>query len=190
MMVGCAAVHRVWSRGFTVSELIGTIGFVTILGALAMYGVARYLKHSKTVEAVGNTTAIAQAACVYYNQSDANQPAGTKPDAAKAMRHFPPSSRASVPANPGDVTGKRFQSSIGDWSTSPWREMSFKISTPQYYTYSFESEGSGQASRSTAVAHGDLDGNGVTSTFRVTAAPDEAFVAKASAKVDEVEPDE
>src|ERR1700690_337181 len=97
---------RATSRGFTLSELLSTIGFISILGALAMYGVARYLRYSKTSEAIGSTMAIAQAACVYYNQSDANQPAGTKPDAAKAMRHFPPSSRASVPANPDDVRGK------------------------------------------------------------------------------------
>lgn len=178
------------SRGFTLSELLSTIGFISILGALAMYGVARYLRHSKTAEAVGATTAIAQAACVYYNQSDANQPAGTKPDAAKAMRHFPPPSRASVPASITDIRAKRFQSGIGDWSTSPWLEMGFKISTPQFYAYSFESQGSGLSAQASAVAHGDLDGNGVTSTFRATAAPDGSLVAKVNGQVQQVDPEE
>ncbi len=177
-------------RGFTLSELLSTIGFVSILGALAMYGLARYLRHSKTSEAMSATAAIAQAACVYYNESDANQPVGTKPDAAKAMRHFPPSSRASVPANAADVRGKRFQSAIGDWATSPWKEMGFKISTPQFYAYSFESQGSGPTAQATAVAHGDLDGNGVTSTFRATATPDGSLVAKVSGQVQQIEPEE
>jgi len=182
--------HRSKSRGFTLAELLATIGFVSLLGALAMYGVARYLRHSKTTEAIAQTTAIAEAACAYYNQSDANQPAGTKPDAAKAMRHFPPSSRASVPADMGSVRGKRFQSGLGDWSTSPWLDMGFKIMTPQYYAYSFESVGSGLSAQATATAHGDLDGNGVQSTFRVTAAPDETLTAKVGKTVQQIDPDE
>jgi type II secretory pathway pseudopilin PulG len=167
-----------------------TIGFISILSALAMYGVARYLRHSKTSEAIATTTAIAQAACVYYNQSDANQPAGTKVDAAKAMRHFPPASRASVPANDADVRGKRFQSALGDWATSPWLDMGFKISTPQFYAYSFESNGSGTAAQATAIAQGDLDGNGIKSTFRATAAPDGTLVAKPSGTVQQTDPEE
>jgi hypothetical protein len=182
--------NRSHCRGLTLAELLGTIGFVTILGALAMYGVAKYLRHSKTVEAVGSVTAIAQAACAYYNESDANQPAGTRPEAAKAMRHFPPPSRASVPASMDDVRGKRFQSAIGDWSTSPWLDMGFKISTPQFYAYSFESQGSGLSAQATAVAHGDLDGNGVASTFRATATPDETLVAKMKGPVQAIDPDE
>jgi len=183
-------LRRSSSRGFTFAELLTTIGFVSALSALAMYGIARYLRHSKTAEAVATTMAIAQAACVYYNQSDANQPAGTKPEAAKAMRHFPPSSRAGVPADASDVRGKRFQSAIGDWSTSPWLDMGFKISTPQFYQYSFESSGSGTAAQATAIAHGDLDGNGVQSTFRATAAPDGTLTAKPSASVEQTDPEE
>jgi len=178
------------SRGYTLAELLTTIGFVSILGALAMYGVARYLRHSKTAEAVGSTAAIAQAACVFYNDSDGNQPAGTRPDAAKAMRHFPPTSRASVPADPNDVRGKRFQSGIGDWSTSPWLDMGFKLAVPQYYAYSFESAGSGVSAQATVTAHGDLDGNGVQSTFRMTAAADDSLTAKVGKKVEEIDPDE
>jgi type II secretory pathway pseudopilin PulG len=191
-LLACARLHRRRknTRGLTLAELLGTIGFVSILGALAMYGVAKYLRHSKTVEAVSSTTAIAQAACEYYNQSDANQPAGTKPDAAKAMRHFPPSSRASVPASLDDIRGKRFQSAVGDWSTSPWLDLGFKISTPQFYAYSFESQGSGPSAQASAVAHGDLDGNGVASTFRATVAPDDSFTCKLKGAVVQTDPDE
>ena len=192
-MIGCRAVQRTRrsrARGYTLAELLTTIGFVSILGALAMYGIARWLRHSKTTEAIGSVTTIAQGACAYYDQSDGNQPAGTRPDAAKAMRHFPPSSRASVPADDADVRGKRFQSAIGDWSTSPWPEVGFKLPTAQYYAYSFESSGSGPSAQASAVAHGDLDGNGVKSTFRTTAAPDESLVAKVGKNIEEIDPDE
>jgi Tfp pilus assembly protein PilE len=186
----CRLPRRCHNRGLTPAELLGTIGFVTILGALAMYGVAKYLRHSKTAEAIASTAAIAQAACVYYNESDQNQPAGTKSDAAKAMRHFPPSTRAPVPASMEDVRGKRFQSALGDWTVSPWHDMDFKISTPQFYAYSFESQGAGPNAVATAIAHGDLDGNGITSTFRASAAPDDSLVAKLKGSVEQTDPDE
>lgn len=182
--------RRLQTRGFTMPEALNFIGLATILGALAMYGVARYLRHSKTAEAIGSATAIAQSACAYYNQSDALQPAGTKSDAAKAMRHFPPSSRVSVPAKLEDVRGKRYQSGIGDWATSPWLELGFKISTPQFYAYSFESQGSGPSAQATVEAHGDLDGNGVGSTFRATAEPDSAFTARVSPAIQQIDPEE
>ena len=191
-MVGFRPVfgRRPNARGFTLPEVLNFIGLAAILGALAMYGVARYLRHSKTAEAIGSTAAIAQAACAYYNQSDSLQPAGTKPDAARAMRHFPPSSRASVPASLDDVRGKRYQSGIGDWSTSPWLEMGFKISTPQFYAYSFDSQGSGPTAQATIEAHGDLDGNGTTSTFRTTCEPDPSFTAKVNPAVQQIDPEE
>jgi hypothetical protein len=68
--------------------------------------------------------------------------------------------------------------------------MGFKISTPQFYAYSFESQGSGLSAQASAVAHGDLDGNGVTSTFRATAAPDGSLVAKVNGQVQQVDPEE
>ena len=184
------AALRSASLGLTLAELLGTLGLVGILASLAMYGVATYLRRSKTAEAIAETTAIAQDACVFFNQSDQNQPAGTKPDDAKAMRHFPPSSRASVPASMDDVRGKRFQSALGDWAVSPWHDMDFKISTPQFYAYSFESEGAGSTATATAIAHGDLDGNGVPSTFRAHAAPDDSLIAKVKGPVEQVNPDE
>ena len=183
-------VSRIQCRGLTLAELLGTIGLVGILASLAMYGVASYLRRSKTAEAVAETSAIAQDACLYFNQSDQNQPAGTKPDDAKAMRHFPPPSRASVPASMDDVRGKRFQSALGDWAVSPWHDMDFKISRPQFYAYSFESQGSGSSASATAVAHGDLDGNGVSSTYSVHAAPDDSLVAKVQIGIEQVNPDE
>lgn len=178
------------SRGFTLGEVLNFLGLAAILAALGMYGLSRYLKYSKATEGVTSTTAIAQAAANYYNDSDAKQPAGTKPDSAKAMRHFPASSRTSVPANFDDVKGKRYQSAIGDWSVSPWLDMRFTLSTPQYYAYSFESQGSGPSAQATAEAKGDLDGNGKNSTFRVTVTPDSEGNAKVDPNVVPIDPEE
>src|SRR6185369_6681460 len=105
-----------------------------------------------------------------------DQPAGTKPEQAKAMRHFPPTSRTSVPPSPDDVKGKRYQSTLNDWSVSPWIDLHFSMQQqPQYYAYSFESNGRCREATATATAHGDLTGDGILSTFRLTVAPDENF---------------
>ena len=94
-----------------------------------------------------------------------------------------------MPADPAAVRGKRFQSGIGDWSTSPWPEIGFKLPSAQYYAYSFESSGSGSSAQGTATAHGDLDANGVQSTFRMSVAPDESLTAKVG-KLEEIDTDE
>jgi hypothetical protein len=166
------------------------VSLAAILGALAMYALGRYVRHAKTAEAVGSVQAIAQAAADYYNGSDASQPTGAPEAAARAMRHFPPASRTSVPADPADVRGRRYQSSLADWSASPWRELHFSIHQHQSYVYSFDSSGTGALATATAVAHGDLDGDGNTSTYRLSVAPDDKLTARVSANMERINPEE
>jgi len=167
------------------------LALAAVLSAGGMYGLARYVRHQKTAEAIGSVTAIAEAAARYYDQSDSNQPAGTTPEAAHAMRHFPGASKASVPADPDAIKGKRYQSSLGDWTGSPWAELRFSIPQPQFYAYSFESQGSGAQATATAIAHADLDGNGKMSTYRLSITPDPVtFKAKVSAEIEKIDPEE
>jgi type IV pilus assembly protein PilA len=168
---------RALLRAFTLLDLMNLISLVAVVGALAMYGVGRYLRHARTLEAIGSVAAIAQAAASCFSESDAAQPTGGPPSAAHAMRHFPASSRASVPQDPAQVRGKRYQSSRADWSPSPWRELNFSINQPQCYRYSFQSWGSGKQSVALAVAEGDLDGTGGQSTYRQRVSVNDAFDA-------------
>ena len=160
------------ARAFTLLEVMNFIALACVLAALGMYGLARYVRHAKTAEAVGSVKSLAEAAAGFYDGSDFNQPAGTKSESARAMRHFPSTSRTSVPGDLLDVKGKRYQSAMGDWSVSPWSDLHFSIPQPQYYAYSFESQGRGVEARASATAHGDLDADGVISTYRLTVAPD------------------
>lgn len=171
-------VNRRRERGFTLPEVMNFVALAAILSALGMYGLARYVRHAKTAEAVGSVTALAEAAANYYDTSDGNQPVGTTADSAHAMRHFPPASKFSVPPDPESVKARRYQSALPDWQASPWRELHFSMPQPQFYAYSFESQGAGAIAKATIIAHGDLDGDGVTSTYRITIAPDENFKGK------------
>jgi len=166
------------------------IALLCVVSALAMYFVARYVRHAKTAEAMGSVKAIAEGAAGYYEGSDAMQPAGTHPEAARAMRHFPRTSRTSIPADPADVRGRRYQSALADWSTSPWVELHFSIPQPQFYAYSFESQGRGAEASAIATAHGDLDANMITSTYSLTVAPDAQLQARVSPTMERINPEE
>jgi type IV pilus assembly protein PilA len=185
--VACASGSR---RAFTLLELFNALTLAAVLATLGMYGLGRYVRHGKTLEAVGSVRAIAQAAVAYYDESDSTQPAGGAQAAAHAMRHFPASSRGSVPQNREDVRGKRYQSTRADWSPSPWRELNFSIPQPQYYRYSFESSGTGRSSVATAVAEGDLDGSGVQSSYRQHVHVTEKFEAEVEPSLERENPEE
>jgi type IV pilus assembly protein PilA len=173
-----------------VLELLNSLSIAAVLAALAMYGLGRYVRHAKTLEALGSVNAIAQAAVSAYNESDATQPAGGAEAAAHAMRHFPASSRGSVPQDAEDVRGKRYQSTRADWSPSPWRELHFSIPQPQYYRYSFESSGTGRASVASAIAQGDLDGGGLQSLYRQRITVNDNFEAQIVPTVERENPEE
>ncbi len=164
-------------RGFTAIELMNFLGLAAVLSAIGMYALARYVRHAKTVEAVSSVTTLAGAAADYYNTSDATQPSGADSKAVHAMRHFPPKSTVAVPEEAKSVSGKRYQSNLADWASSPWRELRFSIVQPQCYQYSFDAEGAGAGAKATVLAQGDLDGDGVTSSFSLTIAPDDALTA-------------
>jgi hypothetical protein len=56
----------------------------------------------------------------------------------------------------------------GTWETPTWRLLDFSFSTPHSYSFAFESRNAPGDARFRAVAHGDLDGDGLLSTFEVT----------------------
>jgi hypothetical protein len=52
------------------------------------------------------------------------------------------------------------------WDHPTWRLLDFSFDTPHAYSFQFESQAGPDVSRFVAEAHGDLDGDGVLSTFR------------------------
>jgi hypothetical protein len=78
---------------------------------------------------------------------------------------FPP----SAPLTPAEVPrGTSAEDPPGAWDHPTWRALSFGFDHPHAFSFAFEStQGPGGQSRFRAVAQGDLDGDGVTSTFEV-----------------------
>jgi len=177
-------------RGFSAIELMNFFALAAVLAAVAMYGVARYVRHAKTTEAQESVRRLAAETANFYNTSDATQPSGATPTAVHAMRHFPPSSRAPVPEEVLNVRGKRYQSNGMDWAASPWKELKFSLVQPQCYQYSFTATGSGATARALIVAEGDLDGDGTRSHYALAVVPDENLNAQVAKEMETNDPEE
>ncbi len=53
----------------------------------------------------------------------------------------------------------------GDWAHPTWKALTFEMRDPHYYQYEYVSDGTGAESRFTVRALGDLNCDGVMSTF-------------------------
>ncbi len=166
-----ARQERRGGRGVTLVDVMNLVIIAALLSALGMYGLSRYIRYTKSTEAISSVASLGKQAAEFYDKSDSTQPPDATPEAARAMRHFPPSSRGSVPADPLDVRGKRYQSSPADWASSPWKELGFSMAQPQCYAYSFTSSGTGFQAVAKAQAEGDLNDNGTRSRFSVPVTP-------------------
>jgi type IV pilus assembly protein PilA len=145
--------------GIVLEKLGGAEEQVAMLGtlsALSIYGVRRYVQSSKTAEAKNTIFAIARGMVAYVERENVDAK-------GKLLPHLCPPNAAAVPK---DVpAGKKYMSSESDWSGT-WKDLRFMMSSPQYYRYRVET--SANRKKCTAIAEGDLDGNGKLSKFSVS----------------------
>jgi type IV pilus assembly protein PilA len=145
---------------------IGLVVMVGILVILAVYGVRKYIANAKQAEARNSLAEIAKDAAGAY-ESDALSPG--KPDGLCA------SASHSVPASTSMVRGVKYQSSATEWEVDASKPhagfacLKFSLDTPQYYMYSYQAHGAkAPGDGFTAKANGDLNGDGVMSTFTLS----------------------
>jgi type IV pilus assembly protein PilA len=145
--------------------------FVLVLVTLGIYGTRKYLAAAKTAEAKNSIGAISRAAVAAY---ESEQLVGDKVVTNRLCQ-----SASAVPASMSSVSAKKYMPSsapgadfnAGDAQTG-WPCLKFSMMSPMYYRYQYR-KGSGYVSPLTtpgangfeASAQGDLDGNGVASTF-------------------------
>jgi type IV pilus assembly protein PilA len=131
------------------------LAVVPVLAALAIYGVRRYLQKAKTAEASLTVRAIAEKAKAAYERPQAD-----------GSHRLCGSATGSVPAVA--PRGRKYVSSPADWdadapSNQGFSCLGFRLSTPQYYRYSY----SATPTSFQVVGSGDLDGDGVLSQFSI-----------------------
>ncbi len=171
------AFTRYAKRGFTLVELMIVVAIIGVLAALAIYGVSRYLKTTKTAEAKNTIGAISRAAvAAYERETYSNEILGDGASSAVAMHAYCTTAAAFVPATA--PPNKKYQPKTADnqdFNTGDnlagWKCLKFELSEAIYYSYGYTkgvgvcgADGS-DATGFEVCAHGDLDGNGTTSTF-------------------------
>jgi hypothetical protein len=141
------------ARSWTAFELAAAIAIGGSLLAVAVPSFLRNLSFSRLSEPVDGLDRLVSNAIAYSEG---------RPQALS----FPP----SAPLTPAEVPrGVAATDPPETWEHLTWRSLGFSFEAPHRFAFQFDSAFDPQtdAMRFVATAHGDLDGDGVVSTFEV-----------------------
>lgn len=142
------------------------------VAALGVQGVRRYMVNAKAAEAKATLAQITKSYQASLLVAD-----GAKPKQAPKL--------LSLPAVPAAVPrGAKYQSLADDWK--PWAGIQFKLDQPQYYQYEVVAAKDGRNAE--ILARGDLDGDGVTSLYRLKIQLDPKTGQLSAQALDETDP--
>lgn len=169
-----ALIRNRGRRGFTLIELMIVVAIIGILAVLAIYGVSRYMKTAKTAEATNNIGAIQKNATEALTREKMSGSYIVPGGSAGLAYGFCPSELALVPAI-AKVKGAKYVSGTTDWEAGKATNvgfycLKFAVDQPQYYAYGYTATVNGGTTDGDAIdiiANGNLDGNAVTSEFKM-----------------------
>lgn len=137
-------------RRFTPIELAIGVALLGATAAVAIPAFARELHASRLVEATDGLARMGEGALAYAEEHQRFS------DSAPLTPAIPP-------------RGKKEADPAGTWDGASWKALAFRPSpegVPHAYAFAFDSSGSAFVAR----ARGDLDGDGILSTFEIRGA--------------------
>ncbi len=139
-------------RSWNALELSAAFAIGGSLVAVAVPAFVRNLSASKLSEPIEGLDRLMRAAVSYA-------------EARPQELSFPP----SAPLTPSAVPRARRETDPPDtWEHLTWKSLQFKVDHPHAFAFEFRSDvDSTRTARFTVSAYGDLDGDGVLSTFEV-----------------------
>ena len=170
------------ARAFSLVELMIAVAIISVLAALAVYGVSRYLASAKSSEAKQNVGAISRGATAAFEREQAPSETVAEGNKSSAVSSRLCGTALMVPLQvpkarkyqPSTQNGEDYQS--GDAQTG-WMCLRYQMTQPTYYQYAYTRDGSPIAPSNPAkcatacyeaAARGDLNANGIYSVFART----------------------
>ena len=183
------------NRGFTLVELMIVVAIVGILAALAIYGVRKYMANAKSAEAKNSLGQLTKDASAAYNRE--HMAAGILADngVAGVSNAICKTAAKTVPDAIAKVKGQKYQSAAAEWDDGDkdtgWACLKFSMAEAQYYMYGYKTTvwTGADGDKFDATAEGDLDGDGVSSTFKMQGEVRSQQVV-VSPTIDETKPEE
>ncbi len=139
-------------NAFTLVELTIFLALIGILAALFIPPFLNYIKKVRSAEAVLNIKKIVDLENTYFNKPNFDESGNELP---KKFRSCHP-----TPSSPSSEK-KKFVADVN------WNELGFSPNGPVYFSYEVKTRGEGTNSEATINARGDLDDDGIYSTYSI-----------------------